>query len=90
LEATVTADPRDTARQWLADTMCADLDIDLDKPSCRRCLEKADAIVNHPGVEVEETGIVVDWDSHPVRERKRLLVKLPWGDPQPAEEGTGT
>jgi hypothetical protein len=84
------ADPRATARQWLADTMCADLDIDLDKPSCRGCLEKADAIVNHPGVTISFlTGPAEHWGPGgslcigPDLET-RIAIMLP------AEEGTGT
>jgi hypothetical protein len=82
------ADPRDTARQWLADTMCADLDIDLDKPSCSRCLEKADAILSAPGVYVGEFNInwLAQIDENGVAPSTTETRPVIW---LPAEEGTG-
>jgi hypothetical protein len=66
--------------------MCADLDIDLDKPSCRRCLEKADAILSAPGVEVREEVPSFDVEpGHRVPMYRVVTIRLPV---QPIGEGT--
>jgi hypothetical protein len=68
---------RDRAQQWLADRLCSSYAASA-KKACPDCLRSAAAILDTPGVEVGTDGVVVDFDSRPVKTRERLIIKLPW------------
>lgn len=69
---------RDLAQQWLAQLIHECFSRPGDEPDSWD-LEKAAYILDTPGVEVGQTGGVVDWNTRPVKVAKRLVINLPWG-----------